>query len=151
MIHFVTGNLLEARAEALVNPVNCVGVMGAGVALQFKKRFKNNFLAYKQACDFNYVQPGEVFVFDNRLYGRPDFIINFPTKIHWLSASKIEWIQDGLTDLRGVIIEEDIRSIAIPKLGCGLGCLSWKEVLPTIANTLGDLYLVDILIYGERT
>ena len=113
MIKLTQGDILKADAEALVNTVNCVGVMGRGIALQFRKAFPENFKAYKAACDAKQVQAGKMFVYDlNRLYN-PRFIINFPTKRHWKGKSRIEDIKFGLTDLIDLVQKQQIRSIAI--------------------------------------
>jgi O-acetyl-ADP-ribose deacetylase (regulator of RNase III) len=114
MINLTEGDILKADAEALVNTVNCVGIMGRGVALQFKKAFPANFKAYEIACKANLVQPGKMFVYDlNHLYN-PRFVINFPTKRHWKGKSRIEDIQTGLADLINVVQQQNIHSIAIP-------------------------------------
>ena len=139
-IDYRTGDLLDADAEALVNTVNCVGVMGKGVALQFKKRFPDNFKRYSRACKREKVQPGHMFVFDT---GRPDskpkYIINFPTKRHWRAKSRVDDVEDGLADLADQIRKRKIRSIAMPALGCGHGGLEWEEVRSLIERELGDL------------
>ena len=121
MIEFTQGDILKAEADAQVNTVNCVGVMGRGSALQFRKAYPENFKAYKKACGAKEVQPGTMFVHDlNSLY-LPRYIINFPTKRHWKNKSKIEDIHSGLEDLVTVVRDRQICSIAIPPLGCGLG------------------------------
>lgn len=139
MIRFTTGNILEAEAEALVNTVNCVGIMGRGIALQFKIAFPDNFKAYKQACDQGEVMPGRMLVFDTGYLGSPKFIINFPTKRHWRGKSRIEDIASGLQALRKEISSRNIRSIAIPPLGSGLGGLDWRAVRPMITAALSDM------------
>lgn len=114
MIHYTQGNLLEADVEALVNTVNTVGVMGKGIALMFKERFPKNMEAYAQACKKGEVVTGKMFVTaTNELVG-PQWVVNFPTKQHWRSKSKMEWIEEGLQDLRRFINEKKIKSIAIP-------------------------------------
>lgn len=124
MIEITQGDILRADAEALVNTVNCVGIMGRGIALQFRKAFPANFKAYEAACKAHQVRPGKMFIHDlNHLYN-PRFIINFPTKRHWKSNSRIEDIKSGLTDLISIIQQHQIRSVAIPPLGCGLGGLN---------------------------
>lgn len=128
MISHVSGNLLEAPTEALVNTVNCVGVMGKGIALQFKQAFPDNFRDYAQACRKGEVRIGSMFVHRTNTMFHPNYIINFPTKQHWKSKSRIEDIELGLKDLVRVIKELGIQSIAIPPLGSGLGGLNWKEV-----------------------
>ena len=136
------GNLLKADAEALTNSVNTVGVMGKGIALQFKNAFPANFKAYEAACKKQAVRLGEVFVFDNGQLTPPRWIINFPTKGHWRARSRIRDVADGLDDLRHVIEELDISSIALPPLGCGHGGLNWDEVRSLIKERLGDLDVV---------
>jgi O-acetyl-ADP-ribose deacetylase (regulator of RNase III) len=147
MIKLTQGDILKADAEALVNTVNCVGIMGRGVALQFKKAFPSNFKAYEVACKANQVQPGKMFVHDlNHLYN-PRFIINFPTKRHWKSNSRIEDIRSGLTDLITVVQQQYIRSIAIPPLGCGLGGLNWEDVKPIITEAFQAVPAVNVLLF----
>ncbi len=139
MVEFVTGNLLEADADALVNTVNTEGVMGKGVALQFKRAFPANYKAYRAACAARDVKLGRMFVFDTGQLGRPRYIINFPTKGHWRSRSRLSDIDTGLQDLRRVLTELQIQSVAVPPLGCGLGGLRWSEVRPRIETALVDL------------
>ena len=147
MIKLTQGDILKADAEALVNTVNCVGIMGRGIALQFKKAFANNFQAYAAACKAGQVQPGTMFVYNlNRLYN-PRFIINFPTKRHWRNKSRIEDIQAGLTDLIQVVQQHHIQSIAIPPLGCGLGGLHWEDVKPVIIEAFQAVPEVNVILY----
>jgi O-acetyl-ADP-ribose deacetylase (regulator of RNase III) len=147
MIKLTQGDILKADTEALVNTVNCVGIMGRGVALQFKKAFPENFKAYEAACKAKQVQLGKVFVFDlNRLYN-PRLILNFPTKQHWKSKSHIESIQAGLTDLISIVQHNQIRSIAIPPLGCGLGGLNWEDVKPLITEAFQAVPEVQVLLF----
>ena len=140
------GDIFREDAEALVNCVNCVGAMGRGVALQFKKAFPENFKAYAEACQQGEVQPGRMFVFETGQL-QPRFIINFPTKRHWRGASRIEDIESGLQDLVKVIGEHGIRSIALPPLGCGLGGLDWLSVKSRIEKTLQPLSDVQVALY----
>lgn len=147
MVEFTTGDILDAKAEALVNTVNCVGIMGRGIALQFKNSFPGNFKAYEIACKHHEVQPGRMFVYPTGLMNGPRFIINFPTKRHWRGKSRIEDIESGLVALREEIITRGIRSIAIPPLGAGLGGLDWKQVRSRIERALGDLEDVKVLVY----
>ena len=121
MMKFTQGNLLDAPAEALVNTVNTVGVMGKGIALMFKEAFPANFRAYEDACKQKEVKVGKMFVTENRTFSGPRWIINFPTKKHWRQPSKLEWIIEGLGDLRKFVQEHQIRSIALPPLGAGNG------------------------------
>jgi O-acetyl-ADP-ribose deacetylase (regulator of RNase III) len=147
MIRYTQGNLLDAPAEALVNTVNTVGVMGKGVALMFKEAFPENFRAYAAACKKNEVKTGRVFVTRRDDLIGPKWIVNFPTKQHWRHPSKIEWIEEGLSDLKRFIVENDIRSIAIPPLGSGQGGLDWNEVRPRIERALGSLADVDVVVF----
>src|SRR3954452_15990127 len=139
MIEFRIGDILRADAEALVNTVNCVGIMGRGIALQFKNDFPENFEAYEAACEREEVQPGKMFVFETRTLTNPKFIINFPTKRHWRGKSRMEDIDSGLKALVEEIRKRGIRSIAIPPLGSGLGGLNWGDVRPRIVATLDKL------------
>jgi O-acetyl-ADP-ribose deacetylase (regulator of RNase III) len=147
MIEYVTsGNLLEAEAEALVNTVNTEGVMGKGIALQFKRAFARNYQAYRAACKEGDVQLGRMFVTATEALDGPRLIINFPTKRHWKSRSRLPEIEIGLQDLRRTLIAEKVRSVAIPPLGCGLGGLDWTDVKPRIDAALGDLDVL-VLVY----
>jgi O-acetyl-ADP-ribose deacetylase (regulator of RNase III) len=147
MMHFVKGNLLEAQVEAMVNTVNTVGVMGKGIALMFKEAFPANFRAYEDACKRKQVKIGQMFVTETSALHGPRWIINFPTKKHWRQPSKLEWIIEGLDDLRRLIEEKNIRSIALPPLGSGNGGLDWQDVRAEIQRTLADLQGVEIIIY----
>lgn len=146
MIKSVTGNIFESQAEALINTVNTVGVMGKGIALQFKERFPNNYDAYRKACKDQKVVVGSMFVTAINQIDGPSWIINFPTKQHWKGSSKYEYIEEGLEDLVNVINELGIRSIAIPPLGAGHGGLQWAQVKQMILGKLSDLP-VDIELY----
>jgi O-acetyl-ADP-ribose deacetylase (regulator of RNase III) len=147
MIELTCGNLLEAKAEALVNTVNTVGVMGKGVALMFKEAYPENFKEYEAACKNKEVKVGHMFVTERHALIGPKWIINFPTKQHWRGDSKMEWIEAGLEDLKRVIAEKKIRSIAIPPLGSGNGGLNWPDVRPKIEAALGGLNDVNVIIY----
>lgn len=147
MIQFVTGNILDAEVDALVNTVNCVGVMGRGIALQFKRAFPDNFKAYAAACKRGAVQPGRMFVFDTGELTLPRFIINFPTKRHWRGRSRIEDIQSGLEALVQEIQLRGIRSIAVPPLGSGLGGLDWRQVRPLVERALGPLPSLEVRVF----
>lgn len=142
------GNLLAADVEALVNTVNTVGVMGKGIALQFKKAYPENYRAYRKACERGEVRPGRMFVFETGSLTGPRWIINFPTKRHWRAKTKIEDIDEGLADLVSVIREKRIRSIAVPPLGCGNGGLSWSAVRPMIESSLASLDDVRVLLFA---
>jgi O-acetyl-ADP-ribose deacetylase (regulator of RNase III) len=147
MIAYTTGDILTSTAEALVNSVNCVGVMGRGIALQFKEMYPENFKVYKEACDRNEVQPGQMFVFATGHLTHPRFIINFPTKRHWRGKSRIADIESGLVDLVSTIERLNIQSIAIPPLGSGLGGLEWGDVRPRIEGALIGLPDVQVTVY----
>jgi O-acetyl-ADP-ribose deacetylase (regulator of RNase III) len=147
MLKLIQGDILKADAEALVNTVNCVGVMGRGIALQFRKAFPENFKAYKYACDAEQFNPGQVLVYDLNRFENPRYIINFPTKKHWKGGSKIEYIESGLKALLEEVSRYNIRSIAIPPLGCGLGGLNWGQVRPIIEKAFETLDGVDVLLY----
>lgn len=148
MISFTQGNLLDAPVEALVNTVNTVGVMGKGIALMFKERFPSNMKAYALACKQQQVATGKMFITETgELLGGPRWIVNFPTKQHWRADSRIEWIEEGLQDLRRFLIEEKVQSIAIPPLGAGNGGLKWPDVRARIESALSDLHDINILIY----
>ena len=146
MIDYVTGDLLTAEREALVNSVNCVGVMGRGVALAFKRRFPANFKAYKEACDWEEVQPGRMFVFPTAEL-MPRYVINFPTKRHWRGRSRLGDIEAGLPALVTEIERRGIRSIALPPLGCGLGGLDWADVKPLIHKALAGMSNLDAVVF----
>jgi O-acetyl-ADP-ribose deacetylase (regulator of RNase III) len=147
MITFAKGNLFDSYSEAMVNTVNCVGVMGRGIALQFKKSYPDNFKAYELACKRNEVVPGKMFVFALNRFINPKYIINFPTKRHWRAASRIEDIESGLVDLAEVIEKLRISSIVIPPLGSGLGGLDWNVVKRIIEMHLACLDDVDIVVF----
>lgn len=151
MINFTTGDILRADAEAIVNTVNCVGIMGRGIALQFKNDFPENFKAYEAACARDEVQPGKMFVFETRTLTNPKFIINFPTKRHWRGKSRMEDIDSGLKALVTEIRNRGIRSIAIPPLGSGLGGLNWTEVRPRIEAALRGINDLDVVIYEPNS
>jgi O-acetyl-ADP-ribose deacetylase (regulator of RNase III) len=132
MVKLQKGDILDSDAEALVNAVNCVGIMGKGLALLFKKAYPQNFKFYACACEHGEVHLGSMLVYDlNRMTG-PRYIINFPTKQHWKNQSRLEDIEAGLKDLVKTVRELHIQSIAIPPLGCGLGGLRWSDVRPRI-------------------
>lgn len=148
MIEIAQGNLLAAPAEALVNTVNSVGVMGRGIALQFKQAYPGMFRAYEAACRAGEVTIGKMHVFDRGgLAGGPRWIINFPTKRHWRSPSRIADVEAGLKDLISTIQRLGIRSIAIPPLGCGNGGLDWRDVRPRIEAAFAALPDVRVLLY----
>ncbi len=144
---FIKGNLLEAKTQALVNTVNTVGVMGKGIALQFKEAFPNNFKIYLAACKNHEVRIGKMHVVRELTLTGERIIINFPTKTEWYKKSKYEYIDSGLEDLVQVIKDYNILSIAIPPLGCGHGGLKWEKVRPMMEKYLGTLTNVDIEVF----
>lgn len=147
MITFTQGNLIEAKVDAFVNTVNTVGVMGKGIALMFKERFPENFRRYAEACKAKEIRVGKMFVTSNNELDGPRWIINFPTKQHWRSPSRMEWIQSGLEDLKSVLLERGIKSVAIPPLGAGNGGLEWGLVRSEIESALSDLADVEVVVY----
>ncbi|MGQ0713802.1 MAG: type II toxin-antitoxin system antitoxin DNA ADP-ribosyl glycohydrolase DarG [Gemmatimonadaceae bacterium] len=147
MLKFTTGDILRADAEALVNTVNCVGIMGRGIALQFKNAFPENFKAYAAACARHEVQPGEMFVVALNSLTNPRYIINFPTKRHWRGKSRVEDIDAGLKALVTEIRDRGIRSVAVPPLGSGLGGLPWTVIRPRIEETLSQFTDVEVLVF----
>ena len=147
MVRLAKGNLLRAETEALVNTVNCVGHMGKGVALQFKKAFPDNFAYYQKACRAGDVQPGRMLVFETGAMLGLKYIINFPTKQHWRGKSKYEYIESGLEALVAEVKRRGIHSIALPPLGCGLGRLDWDRVRPMIEEAFAGVPNVEVLLF----
>ena len=147
MIINITGNILRDNSQALVNPVNCVGVMGKGLALQFKRAYTENFRDYARQCGAGTLRPGTVHVWANPLPKGPRFIINLPTKDHWRDPSKVEYIHDGLHALAAALKENHITSVAVPPLGAGLGGLPWATVCPLIKAHMKPLQDVQTTIY----
>lgn len=146
-MRYTTGNLLDVPADALVNTVNTVGVMGKGIALMFKEKFPENFRLYEEACEAGQVEVGHLMITEGSdMYG-PRWIVNFPTKKHWRHPSKLEWIESGLKELRKFIEFKGVKSIAIPPLGAGNGGLEWTDVRAVIARELAGLKGVDILVF----
>ena len=150
MINFTTGDIFKDDAQAIVNPVNCVGVMGKGLALEFKRRFPRNFQDYAAACREKQVQPGSMFISSGETREHPGYIINFPTKRHWRDGSRLEDIRDGLRAMADDIRELGIRSVAVPALGSGLGGLDWEDVRDLIREELSELDDVSIRVYEPR-
>ena len=147
MITYKTGDLLTEDIEAVVNTVNCVGIMGRGIALQFKNVFPENFKAYEAACKRELVQPGKMFIFETGELTNPKYIINFPTKRHWRGKSRMEDIESGLVALASEIRDRRISSIAIPPLGSGLGGLNWTDVRARIEKALGNIADLQIVVF----
>jgi len=144
------GDILKADVEALVNTVNCVGIMGRGVALQFRKAFPENFKAYADACARKELKPGTMFVHDLGTFTNPRYIINFPTKEHWKGKSQLTFIDSGLKALVREITGRGIKSIALPPLGCGLGGLKWKDVYPRIEKALKGIPDIKALVFEPQ-
>ena len=147
MIELKSGDILKEQTEAIVNTVNCVGVMGRGIALQFKKSYPQNFKAYEAACKRKEVQPGKMFIVKVSELTNPKYIVNFPTKRHWKGQSRIEDIESGLKALAEEIVALGIKSIAVPPLGCGLGGLDWRSVRPKIENALGGIENLQVVVF----
>lgn len=147
MIEYKKGNILAEDVEAIVNTVNCVGIMGRGIALQFKNAYPDNFKAYAAACKRNEVQPGRMFIYDTGRLTNPRYIVNFPTKRHWKGKSRMEDVDAGLAALVAEIRARQIRSIAIPPLGSGLGGLDWAKVRPRIESAMGGIGNVKVVIF----
>lgn len=147
MIEWTRGDILQADVEALVNTVNCVGVMGRGIALQFRQAFPENYAAYRAACEIHSVRPGQMFIHDLHRFTNPRLIINFPTKRHWKAKSRIEDIESGLDALAEEVASRGIRSIAVPPLGCGLGGLDWRDVRPRIERAFLNMPDVRVLVF----
>ena len=143
MIYFKDGDIFKDTSKAIVNAVNCIGAMGKGIALKFKEKYPNNYIAYKTACDNKEVKIGKMFIYkeNNKI------IINFPTKQHWYNDSRIEYIEEGLKDLVKVLYSLNIESIVMPAIGCGNGGLSWELVKKTIKEYLLDVDM-NIIVYN---
>lgn len=144
MVTVLIDDIFKSNAHTLVNPINCVGVMGKGLALEFKRRFPDMFQDYQRRCFAKEVVPGKPY-----LYRRadPPWIINFPTKDHWLSPSKVEYIEHGLDYLAQRYREWGIESLAVPALGCGLGGLSWRSIGPLLYQRL-QRFEIPVLLYA---
>lgn len=150
MIKLTKGNLFDANTEAIVNPVNTVGVMGKGLALQFKQRYPENFNCYRKAFEHKELTTGNMLLFEVGETSNPRYIINFPTKQHWRGKSKIEYIEEGMEDFVKVIEENNIQSVAIPPLGAGWGGLDWQAVKTCILKHLEPLTEVECWIYEPK-
>jgi O-acetyl-ADP-ribose deacetylase (regulator of RNase III) len=137
MISFEKNNILNVKAEALVNPVNLTGVMGKGIALAFRETFPENYKIYRKACEDKEIDIGKIFVTETGQFF-PRYIINFPTKKHWRLPSRYEWIDAGLRSLKEWLSHNEIQSIAIPPLGSGNGKLDWARVKVMIQDALKE-------------
>lgn len=151
MIKYVTGNILHEQSDAIVNTVNTVGVMGKGLALQFKKAFPLNFEAYKSACDSQSFSVGDVLSVSLQSLNPPYYIINFPTKAHWKGKSKLEFIDTGLDALVSEVQKLDLKSVSLPALGSGLGGLDWEQVKSLIENKLSEVKGVEWRIFPPQS
>ena len=147
MIRYTIGNLLEAHSQALVNTVNTVGVMGKGIALQFKEAFPDNYKQYVDACRNKWLQPGKLLIVKEKTLHEERIIINFPTKTEWYQKSKYEYIEKGLIALSEELKKGEIKSIAIPPLGCGNGGLNWNSVKQLIEKYLSSFTDIEITLY----
>ena len=151
MIEYAHADLLNADTEALVNTVNTVGIMGKGIALQFRQAFPENYKAYRKACQSDLVQLDKMFVFHTGKSTCPRIIINFPTIGDWRSHSRLSDIERGLVDLVHIITAEKITSIAVPALGCGNGGLNWHVVRPLIEEAFSNLPQITVLLYSPSS
>jgi O-acetyl-ADP-ribose deacetylase (regulator of RNase III) len=140
MLIYRRTSVLESSAQTLVNTVNCVGVMGKGIAKAFKDRDPAMFAAYKAICDRKLLQPGKLWLWQ----GTDGWVLNFPTKIHWRNPSRLEWIEAGLEKFVAEYAKRGIKEISFPRLGCGNGGLDWHDVKPVMEHYLSDL---DIPVY----
>lgn len=147
MVTFVKGDIFKSPAQVLTNTVNCVGVMGKGVALEFKNRYPKMFGDYKSKCDLGEVKPGQPYLWEDDSAQ----VLNFPTKRHWRDGSLLQDIEDGLKHLAGSYEKLGIQSIAMPALGCGLGGLKWSEVQPLIVKYLGNIPDLDVYVYEPQS
>ncbi len=145
--------MFTTQANAIVNAVNCVGVMGKGVALEFKRRWPENYKQYKKICNAGELSPGKMFVFDNGdMFSEenPRYLINFPTKKHWREKSRLSYIEDGLDDFVVQLSKYNIKSVALPPLGCGNGGLPWEEVKSLMELKLSDIKDIEFFIYQPQ-
>ncbi len=149
-VQLKSGDLLKETTDAIVNTVNCVGVMGKGIALQFKQRWPNNFKAYEGASKRKEIGPGRMFIYDLGEWEKPRYIVNFPTKTHWRGDSKIEYVEDGLQDLIKQVKRLGIKSISLPPLGCGNGGLDWHDVRKLILAAFEHLPEIDVHLFEPK-
>ncbi len=149
-IIYVSGNILEAKTESVTNQVNCAGVMGMGLAKQFADKYPSMLKDYRDACRQNALYPGQIHIYELHRTSPPFYIFNFPTKDDWNLLSELEYIEEGLNTMIKVLSALDIKSISIPKLGCGLGGLNWNDVNLLIKKYLSDVG-AEIKVYGEDT
>ena len=152
MISFTTGDILKAPVEALVNPVNCVGVMGSGLAAAVKQAYPGMYETYRMDCKQGLLGPGRCYVYHttSRPDSKPFWVFNFTTKNHWKQPSKLSWIVSGLEDLVYLVADERIKSLAIPALGCGRGGLQWSDVQPLIEDAYDSMNNVDLYVFEPQ-
>lgn len=143
MVTFVRGDIFSSPAQVLTNTVNCVGLMGKGVALEFKMRYPKMFNDYKIKCDQGDVKAGQPYLWEDDSVQ----VLNFPTKRHWKDGSLLQDIEDGLKYLTENYEQMGLQSLAMPALGCGLGGLEWSEVQPLIVKHLGAIPDLDVYVY----
>ena len=147
------GDMFSEQTDAIVNTVNCVGVMGKGVALEFKRRWPENFKEYKKQCERKELIPGKVSIFDTGdmfATSNPRYLINFPTKQHWRSKSKISYIEDGLDSFVKQLRDYKIKSVTLPPLGCGNGGLAWEDVRALLVEKLSSIEDIDFVVYAPE-
>jgi O-acetyl-ADP-ribose deacetylase (regulator of RNase III) len=149
-VQIKSGDLLKEKTDAIVNTVNCVGVMGKGIALQFKQRWPKNFREYESASNRKEIKPGKMFIYDMGEWEKPRYIVNFPTKVHWRGDSKLEYVEDGLRDLVKEVKRLGIKSISLPPLGCGNGGLDWDDVRELICATFKNNPEIDVHLFEPK-
>src|SRR5258708_5923163 len=150
MVELRRGDILKAKVDALVNTVNTEGVMGRGIALQFKKAFPDVFKAYEAACKRGAIRVGEVSSHDLNRFEQPHYVINVPTKKHWRGKSRLEYVESGLRALVEEVKRLGIKSVAVPPLGCGLGGLDWDEVRPRVERAFEVIPHVQVLLFEPK-
>jgi len=143
MITYKTGNIFNSSAQVITNTINCVGVMGKGLALAYKNKFPEMYNDYKQKCNEGQVKAGQPYLWENDQVQ----VLNFPTKRHWKQASLLEDVEEGLKYLASNYSDMGISSIALPPLGCGLGGLNWADVKNLINKYLGSIEDLDVYVY----
>jgi len=149
-VQIKSGDLLKEKTDAIVNTVNCVGVMGKGIALQFKQRWPKNFREYESASKRKEIKPGKMFIYDMGEWEKPRYIVNFPTKVHWRGDSKLEYVEDGLRDLVKEVKRLGIKSISLPPLGCGNGGLDWDDVRELIFAAFKNNPEIDVHLFEPK-
>ena len=147
MITYKTGDIFKSNAQVITNTVNCVGVMGKGLALTFKNQFPEMFEDYKAKCDRGEVKPGRPYLWENNKAQ----VLNFPTKRHWKQDSMLSDVEDGLKYLAENYAQMGISSLALPPLGCGLGGLNWTDVKNLIDKHLGAIADLDVYVYESTS